>query len=187
MESHESLPAGATNPRRKLFSALLRVALLAAAFLVLRRELSGLGLDDLIANVRSYGLRHLILGLAFTVASFLTLGFLELLALRYVGKRAERIIPQRTAFATAFVAHAYSQSVGLAILTGTAVRIRSYSRYGLNAPGSSPEYANTAGWRSCLPPGLMPINPLSARLRSPWALSASGISLTEPNAKQAMR
>lgn len=133
MESHESLPAGATNPRRKIFSALLRVALLAAAFLVLRRELSGLGLDDLIANVRSYGLRHLTLGLAFTIASFLTLGLFELLALRYVGRRAERIIPRRTAFATAFVAHAYSQSVGLAILTGTAVRIRSYSRYGLNA------------------------------------------------------
>ncbi|MDQ6690437.1 MAG: hypothetical protein M3Z18_08000 [Gemmatimonadota bacterium] len=127
------MSAGTTNPRRKILSTLFRVALLASAFLVLRRELDGLGLDDLVANVRGYGLPHLALGLAFTIASFLTLGLFELLALRYVGKRAERIVPRRTAFATAFVAHAYSQSVGLAILTGAAVRIRSYSRYGLNA------------------------------------------------------
>ena len=116
-----------------MLSIVLRVALVAFAFLVLRRELDGVGLQDLIVSARSYGLPRLLLGLAFTVASFLTLGIVELLALRYVGKRAVRIIPRRTALATAFVANAYSQSVGLAILTGAAVRIRSYSRYGLEA------------------------------------------------------
>ena len=109
------------------------MVLVAIALLVLRRELDGVGLGDLSAGLRSYGLRRVALALAFTAASFLTLGLLELLALRYVGKRAERIIPRRTAFATSFVATAYSQSVGLAILTGTAVRLRSYSRYGLDA------------------------------------------------------
>jgi uncharacterized membrane protein YbhN (UPF0104 family) len=124
---------GTSNQWLRAFTVLLRVALVAIALLVLRRELDGVGLKDLFAGLRSYGLRHLALGLAFTTASFLMLGILELLALRYVGKRAERIIPRRTAVATAFVAHAYSQSVGLAILTGTAVRVRSYSRYGLDA------------------------------------------------------
>lgn len=117
----------------KVSSIVLRVALLSIAILVLRRELDGVGVGALFASLRSYGLRHVALGVAFTAASFLALGVFELLALRYVGKRAERIIPRRTAFATAFVAHAYSQSVGLAILTGTAVRIRSYSRHGLDA------------------------------------------------------
>jgi uncharacterized membrane protein YbhN (UPF0104 family) len=124
---------GRSNPWPRVFSTLLRVALVGVALLVLRRELDGVALKDLFAGLRSYGLRHIALGLAFTAASFLMLGILELLALRYVGKRAERIIPRRTALATAFVAHAYSQSVGLAILTGTAVRVRSYSRYGLDA------------------------------------------------------
>lgn len=133
MKSDEASSAGIVTPRRKALSVLFRVALLATAFLVLHRELNGLGVDDLAASVRSYGLRHITLSLALTVASFLTLGLFELLALQYVGKRAERIIPRRTALATAFVANAYSQSVGLAILTGTAVRIRSYSRYGLDA------------------------------------------------------
>lgn len=122
-----------SNPWLRALSLLLRVALVAIAFLVLRRELDGVSLKDLFAGLRSYGLRHVTLGLAFTAASFLMLGILELLALRYVGKRAERIIPKRSAIATAFVAHAYSQSIGLAILTGTAVRVRSYSRYGLDA------------------------------------------------------
>jgi uncharacterized membrane protein YbhN (UPF0104 family) len=133
LKSDESLPVETANPRRKALSILFRVALVTTAFLVLSRELNGLGVDDLIGGFRDYGLRRIALSLGFTVASFLTLGVFELLAVRYVGKRAERIIPRRTALATAFVANAYSQSIGLAILTGTAVRIRSYSRYGLDA------------------------------------------------------
>ena len=122
-----------TNSWRTIGSIFFRVALVAIALLVLRRELDGVGLRDLFAGLRSYGLRHVALALAFTLASFLTLGAIELLALQYVGKRAERIIPRRTAMATSFVANAYSLSVGLAILTGAAVRLRSYSRYGLDA------------------------------------------------------
>ena len=131
--SEELISPARSNPWRTVLSTVLRVALLAVAFLVLRRELNGVSLDDLFASVRDYGLQRVTLGLAFTASSFLVLGLFELLALRYVGKRAERIIPRRTAIATAFVANAYSQSVGLAILTGTAVRVRSYSRYGLDA------------------------------------------------------
>jgi uncharacterized membrane protein YbhN (UPF0104 family) len=112
---------------------ILRVAFLAVAILLLRRELDGVGLNGLLTSIRSYDVSRIELGIGFTAASFLTLGVIELLALRYVGKRAERLIPRRTAVATAFVASAYSQSVGLAILTGTAVRVRSYSRYCLDA------------------------------------------------------
>ncbi|MEP6551524.1 MAG: hypothetical protein ABJB95_10085, partial [Gemmatimonadales bacterium] len=127
------LSKGTSFTWTKVLSIALRVALLSIAILVLRRELDGVGAGDLLASLRSYGFRHVAFGVAFTAASFLALGVFELLALRFVGRRAEQIIPRRTAFATAFVAHAYSQSVGLAILTGTAVRIRSYSRYGLDA------------------------------------------------------
>ena len=122
-----------SNSWRTVGSILFRVVLVAIALLVLRHQLDGVGLRDLFAGLRSYGLRNVALALSFTVASFLTLGVIELLALRYVGKRAERIIPRRTAFATSFVANAYSLSVGLAVLTGAAVRLRSYSRYGLDA------------------------------------------------------
>lgn len=125
--------AGITRSWRQIASILVRIALVAIAVMLLRRELDGVGLDGLLASLRGYDAPRIALSLTLTVASFLALGVFELLALRYVGRRAEGIIPRRTALATAFVAHAYSQSVGLAILTGTAVRIRSYSRYGLNA------------------------------------------------------
>jgi uncharacterized membrane protein YbhN (UPF0104 family) len=101
--------------------------------MLLRRELDGVGIDGLFASLRGFNAPRIALSLALTAGSFFALGVSELLALQYVGRRAEGIIPRRTALATAFVAHAYSQSVGLAILTGTAVRIRSYSRYGLDA------------------------------------------------------
>ena len=127
-------PAGTSGALKRFLSILLRVALVAVAVLLLRRELHGVGVDGLLASLRGYAVSPIALGIAFTAASFLALGALELLALRYVGKRAERIIPRRTALATAFVAHAYSQSLGLAILTGAAVRLRSYSRYGMDAP-----------------------------------------------------
>ena len=126
-------PNGGSIPRKNVASIAVRVALLAVAFLVLRRALDGVGVNDLFVSLRGYGIRHLGLSIAFTALSFVTLGMLELVALQYVGKRAERIVPKRSAMATAFVAHAYSQSVGLAILTGTGVRIRSYSRYGLDS------------------------------------------------------
>ncbi len=124
---------GKSGGWRAIASILLRAGLLAVAVLFLRRELDGVGLDGLLASIRRYEASRVLLALPLTAASFLTLGAFEFLALRYVGKRAERIIPRRTALATSFVAHAYSQSVGLAILTGTAVRLRSYSRYGLDA------------------------------------------------------
>jgi len=42
-------------------------------------------------------------------------------------------VPCGVAIATAFVANAFSQSIGLALLTGTAVRLRAYDRYDLDA------------------------------------------------------
>ena len=125
--------AGSGGAVKRILSILLRAALVAVAILLLRRELDGVGLHGLLERLRGYDTSRVELGLLLTVASFLTLGIVELLALGYVGRRAERIIPRRSALATSFVANAYSQSVGLAILTGTAVRLRSYSRFGLGA------------------------------------------------------
>jgi phosphatidylglycerol lysyltransferase len=96
----------------------------------LRRELSGLHRDVLLRQLQSYGFRHVVFALACTMASFVALGGIEMLALRYTG--FARSVSRRSAIVTAFVAHAFSQSVGLALLTGAAVRLRAYSRYGLD-------------------------------------------------------
>ena len=56
---------------------------------------------------------------------------LELLALRHIGDSAVRAIGRRTAITTAFMAHALSQSMGIAVLTGTAIRLRTYVSHGV--------------------------------------------------------
>lgn len=114
-------------------SVLFRVALFTIALLSIWHALDGVSLGEILTSLRRYGWRLVSQGVAFTTASFLVLGVVELFALRYVGSRAERAIPRRTAITTAFIANAYSQSMGLALLTGAAVRIRAYSRYGLDA------------------------------------------------------
>jgi uncharacterized membrane protein YbhN (UPF0104 family) len=107
------------------------VALVMLAAWALRRELSGLNVADLLRQLRSYGVVHLAIGLACTAGSFVALGVVELLALAYV-ERDERV-PRRVGMTTAFVANAFSQSIGLALLTGGAVRLRAYARYQLDA------------------------------------------------------
>jgi Predicted integral membrane protein len=86
---------------------------------------------DLARQLASYGWRHGVLALAATTASFLLLGLIEALALRCAASRVR--ISRRSAMATAFVANAFSQSIGLALLTGAAVRLRAYSRHRLDA------------------------------------------------------
>lgn len=87
-------------------------------------------LGEVVRQFGGYGWRHAALALTGTLASFATLGLIELLAVRYAD--ATRV-SRRTAMTTAFVAHAFSQSIGLALLTGTAVRLRAYGRRGLDA------------------------------------------------------
>jgi phosphatidylglycerol lysyltransferase len=117
--------------RNRLFRGVLRVLILALAGLALRRELVGFESADLLGRLRSYALVEIAAAVAFTAASFLTLGALEIVTLRHVGGTGTSTIRRRVAFTTAYVAHAFGQSVGFGILTGGAVRLRAYARHGL--------------------------------------------------------
>jgi phosphatidylglycerol lysyltransferase len=111
--------------------AFLRLVLLIGSLWALRRELAGLGPAALLHRLGGYGWIHVTLGLAATALSFLLLGVLELVTLRSSETSSGRV-SHGTAFGTAFIANAFSQSIGLALLTGTAVRIRAYRRHGLD-------------------------------------------------------
>jgi uncharacterized membrane protein YbhN (UPF0104 family)/phosphatidylserine/phosphatidylglycerophosphate/cardiolipin synthase-like enzyme len=119
--------------RRGYLVLALRLALFVIAVVVLRHQLAGVDRAELVRALLSYGWAHVTLGVLCTAASFLTLGWVELLALRYVGRRVAQAVPQSVALTTAFVSHAFSQSVGLGLLTGAAVRLRAYARYGVGA------------------------------------------------------
>jgi phosphatidylglycerol lysyltransferase len=114
----------------RIASVALRLGLLALATWALRRELAGVRAGALLQQVNVDGWRRAALALAGTVASFAVLGVIESLAFR----QAETVpMPQRTAMMTAFAANALSQSIGLALLTGAAVRLRAYARRGVDA------------------------------------------------------
>jgi uncharacterized membrane protein YbhN (UPF0104 family) len=111
-------------------SVALRLALLTLAAWASWHELSGVQLGELLRQLGDYGWRHALLALAGTTVSFALLGLIESLAVAHTGTVR---IPRRTVMTTAFVANALSQSVGLALLTGSAVRLRAYARRGVDA------------------------------------------------------
>lgn len=119
--------------RQRMLLIAFRLALFTAALVALRHEIAGLDRVEVVRALRGYRWPQITLGLLCTAASFLTLGGVESLAIRATGGDASRAMPRRAAFATAFVAHAFSQSAGFALLTGGAVRLRAYARYGVDA------------------------------------------------------
>jgi phosphatidylserine/phosphatidylglycerophosphate/cardiolipin synthase-like enzyme/uncharacterized membrane protein YbhN (UPF0104 family) len=79
----------------------------------------------------SYRWPQLGLAIGLTAGSFLLLGAIEILALR-TSAGGEVRIRRRHALVTAFLSHAFSQSTGLSLLTGTALRLRAYGGLGMS-------------------------------------------------------
>lgn len=125
-------PARRTRWQRVAIVAL-RVALFAGALVALGHQFAGVNRDDVRRALRSYRWPQLTLAILCTSASFLTLGAIELVATRGAASDAMHTIPRRAALATGFLVHAFSQSIGFGLLTGAAVRLRAYARYGVGA------------------------------------------------------
>lgn len=111
---------------------VVRGGLALAAIWALRRQLAGQRSEALLRQLRAFGWQHLALGGAAVAASFLVLGAVELLGVRQAASR--KAVSPFSAVGTSFVANALSQSIGLSVLTGAAVRARVYGRIGLSAP-----------------------------------------------------
>ncbi|CAN5450422.1 hypothetical protein BH09GEM1_BH09GEM1_36700 [soil metagenome] len=110
-----------------------RVVLATGAVWAVGRELHDVDMAGLTAEIASLRTSQYLLGATCTVLSFLLLGVIEWMALRRSGAIARMHVPAPVAVRTGFVANALSQSIGLSVLTGAAVRARSYARYGLEA------------------------------------------------------
>ena len=118
---------------KRQFAVLLRSVLIASACFALWRELHGLQIRQLADDIASVGFARMGAALAATVASFALLGVVEVLAVRRTAASIDHVVGIRSAMVTAFVANALSQSVGVSVLTGAAVRLRAYARQGLDA------------------------------------------------------
>ncbi len=102
-------------------------ALLAVALHGLWHELR---YDEIVAAIEATPGLRIALAILATAISFAALVGYDASALRYVGAR----VPARTVAKTAFVAYALSNTIGLGVFTGGAVRMRLYGAAGVE-PG----------------------------------------------------
>ena len=118
------------SPPWKRHAALAVVAVLfVLAIVAIHTEIRHLSVHKIYAELRALSLEQILLALAGVVLSYLAVTGYDTLALRYAGKP---LAYARTAFAS-FTSYALSNTLGLPLLTGSAVRYRLYSSWGLGA------------------------------------------------------
>lgn len=108
---------------------LLSVAVLCAVLAMLHRTFAGYHLRDVFHQVRALPATALWLSIAFTVASYVVLTGYDLLALRYVGQK----MSAWRGMLVSFVAFAVGHNIGMATLSGAAIRLRLYTSSGVAA------------------------------------------------------
>jgi len=111
----------------KLTLRIVPVVLLIAAFFVLRREFRSLSWDSVARAMDGWGHAAMAGALALSVLSFLLMGVVEWLGLRWAGKT----LPWGTAIVGSFLAGAIGHAIGANLLVAGAVRARLYDRHGV--------------------------------------------------------
>ena len=110
-------------------TSLLSLLFFALALWLLRRELADFHYKDILLFFHDLPAHRVVLALAFTALGYLALTGYDALALRYIGKR---IAYWKVALAS-FTGYAFSNTLGLPLFTGTPLRARLYSGWGLTA------------------------------------------------------
>lgn len=118
----------------KPFARVTRIALrvvplvlLVAAVFVLRREFRGLSWSAVATAIDGWGHLAIAAALVLSVLSFLLMGVVEWLGLRWAGGR----MPWWAAVWGSFLAGAIGHAIGANLLVAGAVRARLYDRYGV--------------------------------------------------------
>ena len=114
---------------RAALPALIGLALFLAALEVLRTELQTVTWHALTADLSNTPAWRVALAAALTAANYVVLTGCDFLAFAYLGKR----LPRSRVVLTSFLAYAIANNVGFAMLSGTSVRYRFYTRWGVTA------------------------------------------------------
>lgn len=102
--------------------------MLIAAVWVLWREFHKLDFDAVSAAMAGWGMTSILLALLLSVVSFLLMGAIEWVGLRWTGAR----VPFGPTQAGSFMANAIAHAIGANLLTSGAIRARFYDRYGVS-------------------------------------------------------
>ena len=153
---------------------LLGLALFGVALTVLDRQLHEHTIAEVQARLRAIPNRSLLLALALTVLSYVTLTSFDVLAIRHLGKK----LPYARVGLTSFIAYVFSIDLGLSVFGSSAIRYRLYSMWGLSIGdvGSVVAFTLLTFWLGLLALGglLLSLDPLTI----PDALHIPVVSLT---------
>jgi uncharacterized membrane protein YbhN (UPF0104 family) len=131
VELARALPAAEARPLARVGKVALRIVpllLLVAAFFVLRREFRGLSWAEVAAAMHGWGHVAMAAALVLSALSFMLMGVIEWLGLRWTGAR----LPWVVALVGSFLSGAIGHAIGANLLVAGAVRARLYDRYGVN-------------------------------------------------------
>jgi uncharacterized membrane protein YbhN (UPF0104 family) len=107
---------------------LVAFILLGAAAFILWREFHEIRPAHIAAAIRAWGWDSVALAVGFSGTSFLIMGLVEWLGLRWAGVR----LRLRSALAGSFIASAIAHSLGANLIVSGAVRARYYAKYGVS-------------------------------------------------------
>jgi uncharacterized membrane protein YbhN (UPF0104 family) len=127
-ELAHALPVAEVKPLTRITRIALRIVpivLLIAAFFVLRHEFKGLSWTAVRQAMDGWGHAAIAEALGLSVFSFLLMGIIEQLGLRWMGAR----LPWRPVIVGSFLASAVGHAIGANLLVAGAIRARLYDRY----------------------------------------------------------
>lgn len=116
------------NRLKYLVGTLISLGLLAAALGFLYKVAHRYRYADIVNHIHSLPLSQVALAILLTVCSYGLLTFYDKLAVNYVGQA----LPYRRVGLASFIGYTFSNNLGFALLTGTSVRFRLYSLWGMN-------------------------------------------------------
>jgi phosphatidylglycerol lysyltransferase len=119
----------AKNSVLRMLGPLAGIFLLIAALWALHNNLSRYRYHDIVASLSTISDRQIALAVALTMLSYLILSGYDLLAVRYVNQK----LPWRKVSFAAAISYAFSNTIGLSVLTSGSVRYRLYSQWGLTS------------------------------------------------------
>ena len=113
---------------RQLVWHLVAFVLLGAAAYILWREFHEISPADVASAIRDWGWDSIFLALGLSACSFLLMGFVEWMGLRWSGAQ----VPLPRALAGSFVASSIAHTLGANLIVSGAVRARFYARHGIS-------------------------------------------------------
>jgi uncharacterized membrane protein YbhN (UPF0104 family) len=130
VELGEALPAPHHGLARwvRLALRIVPAILLVAAIWVLWREFHRLSWTEVAASMAGWGVQAIALAVTLSVVSFLLMGAIEWVGLRWTGAR----VPFGATQMGSFLANAIAHAIGANLLISGAIRARFYERYGVN-------------------------------------------------------